>query len=345
MAESARPSVAIACQGGGAHAAFTAGVLMELLQPRHAGRFELAALSGTSGGAVCASLAWSGLLRRSGGGPTKAIEVLGGFWQDLSARDWWDEALNAWAVSTLRLPLVWEVSPYTTLPWAEQRMRALLETYVALDQLPARPEDRRRPALFVGATDIRHGGGIAFKGEELTYDDIIASAAVPPLFRAVHAHGTLYWDGLFSRNPPIREFTDLEQKPDEIWVVRINPKGRASEPETMPEIADRRNELAGNLALDQELYFIEKINELRTHSDKLQERYQPITIREIALSLDLDYPSKFDRTPAFIEHLIENGRRQASLLLERPPGGKRTTTPFRDRPGRQSELPKLASVS
>ena len=169
--------------------------------------------------------------------------------------------------------------------------------------------------------------GIAFKGEELTYDDIIASAAVTPLFRAVHAHGTLYWDGLFSRNPPIREFTDLEQKPDEIWVVRINPKGRTSEPETIAEIADRRNELAGNLALDQELYFIEKINELRTHSDKLQERYKPITIREIALNLDLDYPSKFDRSPALIERLIEDGRRQATLLLERLPGGKRTTTP------------------
>lgn len=122
MPDSARPRIAIGCQGGGSHAAFTAGVLMELLQPRHAGRFELVALSGTSGGAVCSSLAWSGLLCRSGGGPTKAIEVLAGFWEELSARDWWDGAVNAWGMWTIRLPMVWEVSPYTTQPWAEQRM-------------------------------------------------------------------------------------------------------------------------------------------------------------------------------------------------------------------------------
>jgi hypothetical protein len=44
-------TVAIACQGGGSHAAFTAGVLGELLAT-HRDRCDLRALSGTSGGAV-----------------------------------------------------------------------------------------------------------------------------------------------------------------------------------------------------------------------------------------------------------------------------------------------------
>jgi NTE family protein len=61
-----KPKVAIACQGGGSHAAFAAGVLGELLSPEYRERFEIVALTGTSGGAVCAALAWAGLI--SGGG-------------------------------------------------------------------------------------------------------------------------------------------------------------------------------------------------------------------------------------------------------------------------------------
>jgi NTE family protein len=60
------PTVAIACQGGGSHAAFTAGVLSALLGPEHRERYRLAGLSGTSGGAMCAALAWAGLIRRGG---------------------------------------------------------------------------------------------------------------------------------------------------------------------------------------------------------------------------------------------------------------------------------------
>jgi NTE family protein len=44
-------------------------------------------------------------------------------------------------------------------------------------------------------------------------------------------------------------------------VIQIDPQNRAAEPKTMPNIMDRRNELAGNLSLCQETYFIEKVNE------------------------------------------------------------------------------------
>ena len=83
---------------------------------------------------------------------------------------------------------------------------------------------------MIGATDIIHGLGVAFEGESLTYDELIASTAVPPLFRAVQAHGTLFWDGLFSRNPPVREFTDLPERPDEIWVVRSTVSAQFAAP-------------------------------------------------------------------------------------------------------------------
>ena len=69
-----------------------------------------------------------------------------------------------------------------------------------------------------------------------------------------------YWDGLFSQNPPVRDLPTRD--PDEIWVIQINPTEADAEPRTVMDIANRRNELAGNLSLYQELHFIEKIDQL-----------------------------------------------------------------------------------
>lgn len=311
--------VAIACQGGGSHAAFAAGVLIELLQPPTFERIELVGLSGTSGGAVCAALAWSGLVR-PGGGPACAADTLAAFWDDLSAQDPVDAAVNFWSVSFARLPVTWELSPYTAYAPAESRLRALLEQHLVF---PAEGERRRPPEIFVGATDILAGAGVAFDSTALGIDQIIASAAVPPLFRAVPIDGHLYWDGLFSRNPPIREFTNLAPAPpDEIWIVRINPLESREEPVQMSQIVDRRNELSGNLSLDQEIVFINKINELRAKFEPLRERYRHIEIRQVELALDLDYPSKLDRSVSHIHRLIATGREAAPRFFGEPAKGK-----------------------
>src|SRR5437016_9870098 len=105
---------------------------------------------------------------------------------------------------------------------------------------------------------------------------------------AVPLAGRLYWDGLFSQNPPIREFVSTPQqadeKPDEIWIVQINPQTRDAEPRAPEDIEDRRNELAGNLSLNQEVHFIETINALLAR-DALEdrERYKPVTVKWIAM--------------------------------------------------------------
>lgn len=319
MPGTAKRRVAIACQGGGSHAAFAAGVLIELMEPRHFDRIELVGLSGTSGGAVCASLAWSGLVR-SGGGPARAAEVLRSFWDELSAQDPIDAAVNFWSVSFARLPIAWEVSPYTAYAPAESRLRALLEKHLVF---PAPGERRLPPEIFIGATDILAGEGVAFDGATLDVDRIIASAAVPPLFRAIPIDGHLYWDGLFSRNPPIREFTNLvPEPPDEVWIVRINPLESRQEPVRVSQIVDRKNELSGNLSLDQEIVFIEKINELRTEIEPLRARYRHIAIRQVELALDLDYPSKLDRSVSHIHSLIETGRTIAPTFFGEASSGK-----------------------
>ncbi len=311
------PRVAIACQGGGSHAAFVAGVLGKLLGPGLRDRFELVAISGTSGGAVCASLAWAGLVAGGTDGPNDAVRRLRAFWDDLEVHDLLDAWTNFWSVSLARAPFTAEVSPYAYAPIAEPRLRELLVAHLALENLPADPDRRTRPKLLIGATDILEGERVVFHGETLKYDDVIASAAVPPLFRAVDADGKLYWDGLFSTNPPVREFMDLPEKPEELWVIQINPQRRETEPRAISEIIDRRNELSGNLSLGQELYFISKINDLRRVYPVLAERYQEIKVRVVELGIGaLDYASKLDRSRELIHRLMHDGQERAEWFFD-----------------------------
>ena len=179
------------------------------------------------------------------------------------------------------------------------------------------PPTDRRPLLLVGAVDVATGAHQAFSSwrGEITLNAILASAAVPPLFRAVHEGGSYYWDGLFSQNPPVPELPDAD--PEEIWVIRINPLARAGEPTAIAAIADRRNELSGNLSLQQELYFIGRVNQW---ADRLGGRYRHIEVPEIALDRDLDLASKLDRRAGFITALQHEGRHKAQRFLAGLPG-------------------------
>src|SRR4028118_1889527 len=90
-------SDAIACQGGGSHTAFTGGALQRLLVD---GNHRIVALSGNSGGAVCALLAWYGLLT---GGAAEAGRLLQRFWEANAATTLSEKAANAWLVGLARL--------------------------------------------------------------------------------------------------------------------------------------------------------------------------------------------------------------------------------------------------
>jgi NTE family protein len=309
-------TVALACQGGGSHTAFTGGVLQHLLGDEN---HRVVALSGTSGGAVCALLAWYGLLT---GGATEAGRLLERFWEDTAATSLGDRAANACLVSLARLEgrvSLPTVSPYAYPDFAGAAFTDLLTRHVDVDQLArlqeSPPEDQ--PLLLLGAADVLSGDFKAFSSRrrEITVNAVLASAAVPLLFRAVEEGGRYYWDGLFSQNPPVRELPDAG--PEEIWVIRINPRARATQPMSVGDIADRRNELAGNLSLEQELYFIRKVNEW---ADRLGDPYRPIAIREIALDVDLDVPSKLDRSPTLLRRLFHAGREQAAAFLAGLPG-------------------------
>ena len=314
-------NVAIACQGGGSHTAFTAGVLETLLSHlAEADDCRLVGLSGTSGGAVSALAGWYGYLTDGGDG---AVETLRELWADIAAKDPYQRLLNEWMVWGTRLQHgpapVPTVSPYH-LPFSDIGKREflrILERHVDFEAVPdlATPDC---PRLVVGTVDINDGRFETFTEENVTPKAILASAAVPSLFEAVEIDGHYHWDGLFSQNPPVYDLmhTDPARKPDELWVVQINPQTREGEPTSVDEITDRRNELSGNISLNQELRFIETVNDWIDEGDLSTEQYSHTEIRRLVLDERLGYPSKLDRSVEFIERLREKGVRDAERFLD-----------------------------
>jgi predicted acylesterase/phospholipase RssA len=210
------------------------------------------------------------------------------------------------------------------------------------------------PQLLVGAVEIDSGAFTAFSSERapgdegITLDAILASAALPWLFTAPVIESTdpetwvagkhPYWDGLFSQNPPIRNFisglADKRKKPDGLWVLQINQDQYDFDTHIANadgkgafggEIWHRRDTLAGNLSLNQEIAFIEAINRRLDDPEQASgERDKPIEVARIVMDgaavgsrigRDLGAFSKFDRDPALKNALLEHGRRQATHFL------------------------------
>ena len=310
--------VAIACQGGGSHTAFTAGVLRTLLDHWDDEAFELVGISGTSGGAFNALATWYGLVT---GDAETASDLVAAMWDDLAADDpvdWW---ANAWVTGRSRLesagvPLP-VVSPYQ-IPGPEagkDRMRAILERYIDFESVPELCQ-RGAPELVVGTVNVNAGVFETFTNEAVTVDAVLASAAIPELFRAVEIHGHLHWDGLFSQNPPVDDLMSLpERKPEELWVIQVNPQEFSGEPTTTEVIADRRNELAGNISLNQELGFIETVNEWIETGKLPADEFTKTEIHRIQMGQRFHCSTKVDRSPEFIAELQKLGAKRADEFL------------------------------
>ncbi|MEJ2860385.1 patatin-like phospholipase family protein [Actinomycetospora flava] len=314
--------IALAFQGGGSHTAFTAGVVAHLVESGAFDGHEIVAVSGTSGGAINALLVWSALRE---GRVADAPALLEGFWEDNAARGPLERLANAAAVGAglvQSLGLAPPLNPYLVPPPFDGRgeFRRLLRRHVDFDAL-AVDADAAHPRLVLGAVDVRSGAFRAFdsRRDRITPDTVLASAAIPTLFRAVHVDGGAYWDGLFSQNPPVAPL--LDDDPDELWVVQINPTRRDDEPRTTLDIADRRNELAGNLSLYQELASIERIDQLLAAGTLTPASgYRQVAVRVLELARTpagglLGAASKANRDVVFLRDLRRRGRGQAAVFL------------------------------
>lgn len=358
----ARTRIAIACQGGGSQTAFTAGALKVLSDatPELADHFELVSISGTSGGALCAALIWYGHLK----GDNPPWRRLMAFWKENTAQGWAEETFNDMIISGMRminaglLP-AFQISPSSPVvqrmmaaaTFGQRRtfsdFRALLEAHIDFAEIAAWGSRPQRPVLMLGAANVNTGGLAKFVStqEAIRIEHILASCAVPNIFGAVQIDQHGYWDGLFSDNPPIQELirprsVGVENVPEEVWLIKINPTGRTRTPVNTAEILDRRNQLEGNISLFQQLSHIEMINDMIAFDAFRPEFlgqfdiHKPIRIPKsfptdpdkpyhipciempLAMQDTLDYEGKIDRRSSNIDQLIAAGEAAARLFLE-----------------------------
>jgi NTE family protein len=251
-------------QGGGAHGAFTWGVLDRLLADP---RIDIEGISGTSAGAMNAVMLADGLAR---GGPEEARKRLADFWRAAS-RDGNLSDLERTVIDRLFQFTPYEgspvqawfnviaqyMSPYDLNPLNINPLHDLIERFVDFDAVRACKE----VSLFIAATNVHTGRLRIFPQDKLSADVIMASACLPFLFRAVEIDGIPYWDGGYMANPAIFPFF-RETLTEDVLIVQINPVTRDSTPATQTEIMNRINEITFNSSLLSEFRAIDFVTRM-----------------------------------------------------------------------------------
>jgi NTE family protein len=256
--------VNLALQGGGAHGAFTWGVLQRLLEEP---RLEIDGISATSAGAMNAVVLAHGL---AVGGREGAVRALTDFWQRVAAIAGSSALQPAWYDLATRnrelehspgyffFDLLSRVfSPYQLNPLNYNPLESLLEEVVDFDGL------RRRSAikLFLSATNVRTGKVRVFTNEEIGVTRVLASACLPLLCQAIEIDGEHYWDGGYMGNPALFPLI-YECSARDILVIHVNPTERREIPTTAQEIINRINEISFNSALFREMRAIAFVTKL-----------------------------------------------------------------------------------
>lgn len=311
--------VNLALQGGGAHGAFSWGVLDRLLED---GRIGIESVSGTSAGAMNAVVMADGLIE---GGPERAREKLEAFWRHISLdalsspirRSFFDMLFSNWSLdhnpALFMMDMVTRVvSPYQFNPLNINPLRDLLARDVDFERI-RRTEATR---LFVSATNVHTGRVRVFSGREVTADVVMASACLPFAFQAVEIGGVPYWDGGYMGNPVLFPFYGCASR--DIVLVQTVPMARRETPKTAREILDRVNEISFNASLVKELVNVDFVNRgLRDgtlRGDKLKELF----IHAISGSGEfqaLSSSSKLNAEWPFLVHLRDLGRAAADEWL------------------------------
>jgi len=315
----------LALQGGGAHGAFTWGVLDYLLED---GRLAIEGLSGTSAGALNAVICIDGLAR---GGPQEARKRLADFWRAVSIdgklpliqRQIVERLLafmplegtpvQAWFDAMARY-----FSPYDLNPLNINPLRDVLEGFVDFDAVRGYTDVQ----LFVSATNVTTGRLRIFPREKISADVVMASAALPLLFQAVIIDGTPYWDGGYMGNPAIFPFF-RNTTTEDVLIVQIKPVERREVPTSSREIMNRINEITFNSSLLAEYRAIEFVARL-IDQDRLPRGLGPGQYRRVnahrivlsdgekAYSADTKLSTDYD----FFRMLRTNGRRAARRFLD-----------------------------
>jgi NTE family protein len=316
--------LSLALQGGGAHGAFTWGVLDRLLESQD---LFLAALSGTSSGAVNAVVAAYGL---ACGGRAGARQALRDFWTELAVRI--PHALRqpislpAGGVRALDvvpglktyLDLSEHLSPYLLNPLNLNPLRDILDDQIDFERF-AHPHPTK---VYISATQVRTGKIRMFEGKSITRDAVLASACLPSLHHVIEIDGEHYWDGGFTGNPPVFPLI-FDVKCSDILLVLVQALERRDTPKSAESIRNRTRELSFNSAFLREMRAIafsrEQVKNKLIPLGSLERKLARLMLHMIYdhdLLSELEYGSHFDTHARFIGELHDRGYACADVWME-----------------------------
>lgn len=310
MLFSGRRRVSLALQGGGAHGAFTWGVLERLLDEE---RLAIDAISGSSAGAMNAAVLASGWLQ---GGRAGAHDALERFWRQVSEAGrparWLGAGWGGAPKAALDL-LARYFSPYQFNPLNINPLRGILDDAVDFDGLRSHHALR----LHIAATNVETGRGRIFTNRELTCDVLLASACLPHMHKAVEIDGAHYWDGGFTANPTLFPVVFGARSPDLI-VVQIDPALADGVPHTAEQINTRLSQIMFNAPLTAEMEALELMQRMALETfgsrGRFGRRLRRLTIHVINADdamAALPAGSKLDSGWGFLQKLREIGRDSA----------------------------------
>ena len=317
-----RKRIDLALQGGGAHGAFTWGVLDRILEDK---RLEIAGISGASAGAMNGVVLADGFERDGVEGARKALEA---FWRGVSDASGgsfmdgahWRKWAGYWGLDQTPLVSWFDLmsrfaSPYDFNPLNLNPLRDQLIKQVDFDRL--RQADSFD--LFVTATNVETGRPRVFRRRELTADHLMASACLPTVYQAVMIDGVPYWDGGYMGNPSLWPLFYGDAS-DDVILVKINPIERKGAPRTARAILDRLNEITFNASLLREFRAIDFVQRL-IHSGRLKDAgYRDPRIHIIGdddLMTSIGESSKYLTEWPFLTMLRDQGREAAHAWLEK----------------------------
>lgn len=329
----------LALQGGGAHGAFTWGVLDRLLDEPN---LSLEGVVATSAGAMNAAVLAYGLAE---GGRSGAQTALANFWRRVSHASAsgplqptiFDKITGSRALEFSPAFMMFDMvtrlmSPYQFNPFNFNPLRQILEQSVDMDAI----RTARCPVkLSICATNVRTGKVKVFGNDELSIDAVMASACLPFLFQAVEIDGESYWDGGYMGNPAIFPLIYGCDTPD-VLVVHINPIERAEVPHTASEILNRINEISFNSSLLREMRAVAFVTDLIDASPESTGNLKRIFVHGISddeTMKSLSVSSKLNADWGALVDLRDRGRECADmwLLANYQDIGKRSTVDIRER--------------
>lgn len=312
----------LALQGGGAHGAFTWGVLDRLLEEEDV---QIAAVSGTSAGAMNAAVMADGWVE---GGRQGAKDELANFWSEMSgaskALDPWLMPMNSFtklfgidsgsSMYSFMDAMTRTFSPYELNPLNINPLRDVLTKTIDFKRMQA----CEHLQIFVTATNVETGQPRVFTRHEITVDALLASACLPFLFQAVEIDGVPYWDGGYVGNPSIWPLYYNSPSGD-VLLVQINPVMRKGVPKKALDIVNRQNEISFNSSLIAEMRAINFVRELIEQGKLGAPEYRHINIHMIAPPdgvHEMTADSKMNASWEFFTFLHALGRAETEIWLK-----------------------------